>query len=142
MYSSKLQPGMGKKEYEYDKKGAGQIQELSPKLPSRASYCIIYSFAFNYHQAQATISMLCRSGAQFAHKDAQVMLNTFCTRYGHPLGISKGMSLQMTQFPSSVDMDKILGDRIKNKFKPKIEQMKINFKKVKVEQNHITTDLI
>ena len=70
------------------------------------------------------------------------MLNAFCTRFGHPLGISKGMNLKMTQFPSSVDMDKILADRIKNKFRPKIEQMKINFKKVKVEQNHITTDLV
>ena len=65
--------------------------------------------------------MLCRSGAQFAHKDAQVMLNAFCTRYGHPLGISKGMNLNLTQFPSSDDTDKILADRIKNKFRPKIE---------------------
>ena len=52
------------------------------------------------------------------------------------------MACELKAFPSSDDLDKILADRIRNKFRPKVEQRKINFKKVKVEQNHITTDLV
>ena len=39
-------------------------------------------------------------------------------------------------------MDKILADRIKNKFRAKVEVMKVNFKRVRVEQSHVTTDLV
>ena len=70
------------------------------------------------------------------------MLAAFCTRFAKPLGLSKGMACELTAFPPSDDLDKILADRIKNKFRPKVEQRKVNFKKVKVEQNHITTDLV
>ena len=41
-----------------------------------------------------------------------------------------------------MDLDKILADRIKNKFRAKIEVMKVNFKRARVEQSHVTTDLV
>ena len=51
MKSSKLNTEMAEKEYNHGKKGTQFVRELSGCMPSRASFCTVFSFAYNLHEA-------------------------------------------------------------------------------------------
>ena len=130
------------KEYNYGKVGLDFTIALSRTMPSRAAFVTSFSYAFNFYEAQAKISMLCKAGAQLAHKDGVDMLKYLSTRMTKPLGLSKGMDIPLTQMPTEEEMERMLADRIKNKFKVFKTQEKINFKKVWVEHNYQTNTIL
>ena len=132
---------MEEKAYHYNKVGMQFIQDLSRNLPSRAGFITTWSYAYNFYSGQAVLSMLCRAGAQLAHKDGTDMLKHLSTRIVKPLGMSKGIDVPLTAFPSEEELEGMLADRIKNKFKPLKTKEIVDYKKQDVEHNYYTNTL-
>ena len=59
-----------------NKKTPEMLADLAPEMPRKAALCQVYAFAFEYNQARAMMSMLCKSGHQMAKKDR--MLKELC----------------------------------------------------------------
>ena len=59
-----------------NKKTTEVLADLAPQMPRKAPLCQIYALAFEYNQARAMMSMLCKSGHQMAKKDR--MLKEVC----------------------------------------------------------------
>ena len=59
-----------------NKKTTEVLADLAPDMPRKAPLCQIYAFAFEYNQARAVLSSLCKSGHQLAKKDR--MLKDAC----------------------------------------------------------------
>ena len=52
-----------------NKKTTEVLADVVPQMPRKAVLLSVYSHAFEFNKAKAVLSMLCKSGHQFAKKD-------------------------------------------------------------------------